>query len=563
MVKCAMKSTRPAPSLGITIRYMLALSLVAVLCYVNYRLMQDQIANSKASRAFVDAAMHQQTLLLKNVWLGQSLIDASTLEQRSAARRHLLESVAELENAHQRLLKPEVDPGLTGSLNRQTQQFIREARALAAAPEADLNAQNVHLKNLRDAASETRLLAALDTLLADYKANSAAAVRRLERQQMWDLYATLMVLAGMAVLVFRPMKQRIQYEMTKLQEAEAYSRAIVETASDGILAVDEGDFIESANPAAEKIFGCHVKELVGRKARTLFPWPCVDAASEVEAQRLDGVKFPMEIAVSMARLSDREVSIAVVRDITERKRLENAKLQAERLAMIGTMTAKVAHEIRNPLGSIKLNLDLVRKEIDRLSATSQHAPKESRELIDALRAEAGRIQRVIEEYLQFARLPKPKPQPVVLNELLDRKLGFLQASFDEAKVRLRREFDPHTPDVLADEEQLWQAVLNLIRNALDAMPGGGTLTVRTHAESRYAELQIADTGEGMTAEQVRQLFVPFFSTKSNGTGLGLAMAQQIVAEHGGRIECTSVVGEGTTFTLRLPLNGEAKHDKET
>jgi signal transduction histidine kinase len=246
-----------------------------------------------------------------------------------------------------------------------------------------------------------------------------------------------------------------------------------------------------------------------------------------------------------------------VHDITERKRLESAKLQAERLATIGTMTAKVAHEIRNPLGSIHLNLDLVRKEIDRLAQTSRHAPGEGRELIDALRAEAGRIQRVIEEYLQFARLPKPKRRPVVLNDLLEKKLGFLHASFEEAKVKLRCEFDPQLPRVLADEEQLWQAVLNLIRNAIDAMPGGGTLTVRTHRNDTQAELQVADTGKGMTSEQTEHLFVPFLSTKATGTGLGLAMTHQIITEHAGRIECASEVGNGTTFTLHLPLTSEA------
>lgn len=547
-----MKPTGREPSFGITVRYMFALGLVAALAYANYRLMHAQIATSKASRAFVEAAMRQQTLLLNTVWLGQELMDAGSPGQRRVLRQQLLETGAELEAAHARLLKPQVDAELTARLNQQTQEFIAETRALARAPDDELTPQNRHWEALREAASDRNLLADLNTLLTEYRQHSASAVRRLERQQTTDLVATLVVLAGTAGLVFRPMKRRIQYEMTKLQEAEAYSRAIVETAGDGILAVDESDFIESANRAAERIFGGPVRDLVGRKTGALFPWPNDGAAAEVEARRLDGAKFPMEIAVSDAQLSNRRVRIAIVRDITERKRLEAAKLQAERLATIGTMTAKVAHEIRNPLGSIKLNLDLVRKEIDRLSQTSRHPPDEGWELVDTLRDEAGRIQRVIEEYLQFARLPKPKRRPVNLNELLDEKLGFLHASFDEAKVTLRRELDPNLSRVLADPEQLWQAILNLIRNALDAMPGGGTLTVRTRLRNARVELQIADTGKGMTPEQTRQLFVPFFSTKASGTGLGLPMAQQIVIEHNGEIECASAPGQGATFTLRLP-----------
>jgi PAS domain S-box-containing protein len=546
------------PSLGITIRYVFALSLIALLSYVDYRLLRDQIATSNASQAFVDTAMQQQTLLLKTVWLGQALADTTSPQ----ARQRLQESVAELEHGHSRLLEPRVDPALTASLNEQTKDFIREARALAAEPVSDLNPHNPHLSHLREAVSETQLLGALDTLVTEYKAHSAAAAQRLEQQQTWDLWATLVVLVGTAVLVFRPMKQRIQYEMAKLQEAEAYSRAIVETAVDGILAVDEDDLIESANPAAERIFGLPVKDMVGRTVETFFLWPAVRTNEELQARRSDGTRFPMEIAVSEAQLSDRRVHIAIVRDITERKRLENDKLRAERLATIGAMTAKVAHEIRNPLGSIQLNLDLVRKEIDKLAQTSQHLPAEGRELVDALRAEAGRIHRVIEEYLQFARLPKPKLRPVDLHNLLDRKLGFLQASFENANVKLRRGFVAPRAVVLADEEQLWQAVLNLIRNALDAMPEGGTLTIRTNCDNDRFELHVADTGQGMTDDQLQQLFVPFFSTKPTGTGLGLAMTQQIVNEHDGRIRCQSSGGRGTTFTLDFPLSKESTHEQE-
>jgi two-component system, sporulation sensor kinase E len=553
-----MKGNRPAPALGITIRYLLALGLVAVLSYVDYRLMHAQIATNKTSRAFVDAAVGQEKLVLETGWRAQSLVEMTAPGEQSVGRRRLLETVDELEEAQRRLLKPQVDPGLTASLNRQTQEFLREARALAAAPPAELNPQNPHLKSLRRAASDKSLLGTLNTLVADYRRHSLAAAQRLERQQLWDFYAILGVLAGMALLVFRPMQQRIQSEMLKLQEAEAYSRTIVETAGDGILAVNEDGVIESANPAAEQLFHCSIKEMIGRQSATFFPWPSTGAAADIEARRLDGVRFPMEIAVSEAQLTDRRVRIAIVRDISERKRLENAKLQAERLAMIGTMTAKVAHEIRNPLGSIKLNLDLVRKEIDRLSQTSQHAPAEGRELVDALRAEAGRIQRVIEEYLQFARLPKPNRQSTMLNELLQQKLGFLHASIAAANVKLRCELDPELPPVLVDAGQLWQAVLNLIRNALDAMPDGGTLTVRTGHTRTQVELQVADTGAGMTTEQAQQLFVPFFSTKATGTGLGLAMTQQIITEHSGQIDCASAVDNGTTFTIHLPLLAETK-----
>ncbi len=160
---------------------------------------------------------------------------------------------------------------------------------------------------------------------------------------------------------------------------------------------------------------------------------------------------------------------ALQAEIKERKRLEAAKLQAERLAAVGTMAAQVAHEVRNPLGSITLNLDLIYKEIDMMAEGNGHLPDEGRTLVKDMRSEVRRIQRVIEDYLQFARLPKLQRKPVDLNAFLDEKLAFLCAELEQSKVKLRTHFDPALTAVNADAEQMWQTVLNLIRNSRDAM----------------------------------------------------------------------------------------------
>ena len=248
---------------------------------------------------------------------------------------------------------------------------------------------------------------------------------------------------------------------------------------------------------------------------------------------------------------------ALQAEMAERKRAEAARLQAERLAAVGTMAAKVAHEVRNPLGSITLNLDLIHKEIDKLAHSSRHPPEESRVLVNEMRQEVRRIQHVIEDYLQFARLPKMQRRPLALNELLDQKLAFMHGVIQEANVALCTEFDPMLPAVNADGEQLWQAVLNLIRNSLEAMPDSGTLTVGTGCEDGRVALRVTDTGMGMTEQQVRQIYMPFFTTKSGGSGLGLALVQQIVTEHCGYIECASALGKGSTFTIYLPLAEES------
>jgi signal transduction histidine kinase len=144
-----------------------------------------------------------------------------------------------------------------------------------------------------------------------------------------------------------------------------------------------------------------------------------------------------------------------------------------------------------------------------------------------------------------------------LNELLEQKLAFMGPAFENARVRLQTEFDAGQKPINADAEQLWQAVLNLVRNSLEAMPSGGTLSISTRSENGQSVLRVADNGKGMNEEQLGQLFVPFFTTKPRGTGLGLSLTQQILNEHGAQLDCVSKPGKGTTFTICFPAQLKA------
>ena len=239
-------------------------------------------------------------------------------------------------------------------------------------------------------------------------------------------------------------------------------------------------------------------------------------------------------------------------EIAERKRLERAAIQAERLATVGTMAAQLAHEVRNPLGSITLNLDLLQKDCVK-PPNPAPASDEIGVLFMDIREEIQRIKRVIEDYLKFARLPKLQRQPLALNQFLDEKLAFIGGELEKAHVTLHTGFDPALGQINADGGQLWQAALNLIHNSVDAMPNGGELNVGTWREGKQARIRIRDNGQGMDEKQINHIFTPFFTTKPNGTGLGLTLVQQIAIEHGGHVECESRVGEGTTFTIFLPL----------
>jgi PAS domain S-box-containing protein len=355
-----------------------------------------------------------------------------------------------------------------------------------------------------------------------------------------------------------------------LQQLES----IVRDSADAIFMLDSEKRFRTWNHAAERILGWKSEEILGHHVNLLIPEDIAraDEPARIDAElatqhychlqtvRLarDGRRVPVDLTVSILRdPTGRPIGRSVIlRDITDRKRLEEAKLQSERLAVIGAMSAKLAHEIRNPLSSITLNIDLVRDEIDTLGQHNPATTAESRTLLKAIDSEVRRIQRVVEDYLKFARLPKIRQEKVSINEVLMQGMGFLQSLFDASNVTVETHFEQSLPAVYADESQLWQAVLNLIRNALEAMPDGGMLTLRTQRDADAVVVSIADTGKGMTVEERDQVFKPFFSTKIGGTGLGLPLTQQIVSEHGGFIRCDSEPGKGTTFFIHLKFSQE-------
>ena len=222
-----------------------------------------------------------------------------------------------------------------------------------------------------------------------------------------------------------------------------------------------------------------------------------------------------------------------------------ALVRSERLAAIGRIAAQITHEIRNPLSSISLNAEELG---ERLRDGSPGAG----ELCDAIVSEVDRLAAITEEYLRFARLPKPQFQRADLNDTVRDLLEFVRPELDLGRVAVQLELSPELTPVQADVAQVRQLLLNLVRNAREAMPGGGSLRVSTRGVDGSVMVEVRDTGLGIAKERLPRIFDPFFTTKERGTGLGLAMAQEIAQEHGGVLACESEVGRGTAFTLRLP-----------
>lgn len=288
-------------------------------------------------------------------------------------------------------------------------------------------------------------------------------------------------------------------------------------------------------------------------ARTLKPVKTlIEAVSRIgrgDYSAQLGVRGDDEISV-LAREFDKMARSLRERE-TQLEEKQKELLRAEQLAAIGRLSAQVAHEVRNPLSSIGLNMEMLEEQLSRAAFPSEQDAKESKELVASINREVDRLTESTEHYLKLGRMPSPSLAPEDVNRVLDGVLEFSREELERASVKIIRELDPAVPRALFDEGQLRQVFLNLLRNGREAMIGGGALTVRSRSVNGCVEVAFCDTGKGMSPEQKARAFEPFFSTKKGGTGLGLAVSRQILQAHGGSIECQSVPGEGTTFVVRL------------
>jgi two-component system, NtrC family, sensor kinase len=246
---------------------------------------------------------------------------------------------------------------------------------------------------------------------------------------------------------------------------------------------------------------------------------------------------------------------AMTRALEEREqalaRQQQALLRAERLAAVGRVSAQVAHEVRNPLSSIGLNVELLQDALEPARFPSAADAEEVRTLLQAVTREVDRLTETTERYLRLARSPVPALAAEDLNAIVDGVLDFCAGELDRAGVRVERRLAPLLPPALVDEAQLRQVLLNLVRNAREAMEGGGTLRLSTASEEGTIHVRVEDTGPGISDEAQGKLFDPLFTTKPHGTGLGLALSRQILEAHGGGLTCERTGPTGTVFHLRV------------
>ena len=228
--------------------------------------------------------------------------------------------------------------------------------------------------------------------------------------------------------------------------------------------------------------------------------------------------------------------------------------RAEQLATVGRLSAKIAHEVRNPLGAISLNVEML-EEIVR--GVTGPAADDAHEVFRGIRQEVRALAELTDEYLVAARLPRPRLEKDSLQELVTELLDFLRPVAARHRISFAVRLDESLPSLPFDRTMLRQALRNLIRNAMDVLPTGGRIEVSTGRAGPDATITVADNGPGIASDAVGRLFEPFFTTKPGGTGLGLSIAEEIVRAHGGGISWASRPGAGTRFVIRLPVGADA------
>lgn len=240
-----------------------------------------------------------------------------------------------------------------------------------------------------------------------------------------------------------------------------------------------------------------------------------------------------------------------------RMRREQDRLaRQEQLAEMGKLAAGLAHELKNPLSTLKLNLQLMEEDLAGMPGTQR-----SLQRLTTLRKEADRLSQTLNDFLQFAGRIELRRQTRSLNELVQELIDFIHPQAQASGVRILTSLAAEDPHCALDENLMKQAILNLLLNAQQAMPRGGELMIRTHLAGdgrnpAYAILDISDTGEGISAEHLPRIFDAYFTTKKGGTGLGLPTTRRIIEEHQGQIAVTSEKGRGTNFRVELPVAGE-------
>jgi two-component system sensor histidine kinase HydH len=365
----------------------------------------------------------------------------------------------------------------------------------------------------------------------------------------------LLFVIGFASIFFIFVIRRYYSVNVHLQNVQDYISNVIQSMPNGLISMDNAGRIETINRAAAKMLKLERSETISKLIQDVLP-SCnseftlqndnEEFVRNIECNISDGSVIPLNI---ISRKINNEIgekigTVLILTDLRELKSLEKAVERSERLASMGKMAAGIAHEIRNPLSSIK---GLAQYLINKFEAKSKN-----REYVSVMINEVDRLNRVIQDMLNFAKPHEPKLIPNDIKKIISHSLKLVESELNGKKVNVIFKNDSDEKIAYVDDDLMTQVFLNLFINSTDSIDQNGFLEINLSEEAGFVVVEVKDDGKGIKNDDVSKIFDPFFTSKQNGTGLGLAIVHRIIENHNGTITVNSTVGRGTTFQIKLP-----------
>src|SRR6184192_2201528 len=384
--------------------------------------------------------------------------------------------------------------------------------------------------------------------------------------------------------------EEVQNYFLRLAQEKGFLETVFNAIHEGIIVTDSNGRVTYLNDAASKLFGLEATDAIGKRldervrgldwrALTQSVGPlsrdmeifypenrfinfyivplmmehreAVDLATPVRAAREDPASAGYgEASSPVATVAGQVGHVMILRDITESRRTTQQAMESERLNALTLLAAGVAHEIGNPLNSLHIHLQLMERAAQKLH---DGAKGELQQSIDVARSEVDRLDSIVTQFLRAIRPSRPQLRPENLNTIIEEAVRFFAPEIQDRDIVVEQELRSDLPLLQLDRDQMKQAFYNVIKNSVEAMKRHGRLRIRTDVDDTHVVIRFADTGGGMSAENLSRVFEPYFTTKPSGTGLGLLIVRRIVREHGGELSIESGQDKGLALTIRLPF----------